>query len=432
MPPRFRTSAGKAAEAPVASKGRVAFEGRVASTGRVAAKATEQQTQAVHDIAVVGAGLAGLAQARMLQERGFATCLIDPRNRDDLQALSSDRRATALTPTSVQLLGLPADWLAAKGQQIGSMVVDAGLASALREDEALRLASGAWVVRNADLFAFLAENTGLDGSFGQGVTGSTVQAGQRRLEMAGGDAVSARLVIAADGRNSTLRREDGIQRQQQDFGQIALTGVIRHETPHAGRAFQRFLRGGTFALLPLPADDEGEGRTSSFIWVEPSATAKGLFALEPSILIERMQSRFGDALGRLSKTDNEDWGQFPLLAHSCDRIIGERLALIGEAAHSIHPLAGQGLNLSIKDAAALADAMVEQGRYGLDPGDAQALERYQRARRAETARMSGVTTGLNGLFSRPGGPLRAAAAAGLQALDRMGPLKALLEREARR
>jgi 2-octaprenyl-6-methoxyphenol hydroxylase len=270
------------------------------------------------------------------------------------------------------------------------------------------------VVSNADLFAFLAGNTGLDGSFGQGVTGSTVQAGQRRLEMVGGDAVGARLVIAADGRNSTLRREDGIQRQQQDFGQIALTGVIRHEAPHEGRAFQRFLRGGTFALLPLPADDGGEGYASSFIWVE------------------RMQSRFGDALGRLSKTDNEDWAQFPLLAHSCDRIIGERLALIGEAAHSIHPLAGQGLNLSIKDAAALTEALVEQRRFGLDPGDAQALERYQRARRSETARMSSLTTGLNGLFSRPGGPMRAAAAVGLRALDRMGPLKALLEREARR
>ena len=139
-----------------------------------------------------------------------------------------------------------------------------------------------------------------------------------------------------------------------------------------------------------------------------------------------------DALGRLSKTDNEDWGQFPLLAHSCDRIIGERLALIGEAAHSIHPLTGQGLNLSIKDAAALSDTLMEQRRYGLDQGDAQALERYQRARRAETARMTGLTTGLNSLFSRPGGPLRAAAAVGLRALDRMEPIKALLEREARR
>ena len=390
MPPRSRTSAGKAAKAPDASK---------AGTHRHLASTISRW------LARAGRAGAGADAA--------TTGLSDPPDRPTrprrAAGPSADRRATALTPASIELLGLPADWLAAKGQRIGSMVVDAGLAPALNEDESLRLGQRRLGGEQRRPLCLSGRKYGSGRRFRAGRHRIDGQVGQRRLEMVGRDAVGARLVIAADGRNSTLRREDGIQRQQQDFGQIALTGVIRHETPHGAARSSA-----SCAVAPLPCYHSrrmtGEGYASSFIWVEPSATAKGLFALEPSILIERMQSRFGDALGRLSKTDNEDWGQFPLLAHSCDRIIGERLALIGEAAHSIHPLAGQGLNLSIKDAAALTDALIEQRRYGLDPGDAQTLERYQRARRAETARMSGLTTGLNGLFSRPGRPLRAAAA----------------------
>lgn len=398
----------------------------------------------VHDIIVVGAGLAGLIQTRMLQRLGLRVHLVDPRERSALLAPSNDRRASTLTPASVALLELPQSWLVSRGQRIETMVVDAGVGPQLTDSEALRLESGAWVVSNSELAAFLVEDIDLDGvrgdgHFGQAVTASATTPGRRLISCADGSELSARLVIAADGRHSILRRADKIQQQVQDFRQTALTGIIHHEAPHEGRAFQRFLRRGTFALLPLP----GDGHSSSFIWVEPSASAstrtsasrrkgEGLFSLEAAILIERMQARIGDTLGRLSKTGNEDWGQFPLFSHSCDRITGERLALIGEAAHSIHPLAGQGLNLSIKDAAALTSVIVEQRRHGLDHGDAQALERYQRARRAETTRMAGLTAGLNALFTQSDGPLRAVAAVGLRTLDRIGPLKAVLEREARR
>ena len=389
-----------------------------------------QPSDPVSEIVIVGAGLAGLIQARALQKRGFDPLLVDPRPEDVVRRTNGDQRATALTPASVERLGLPAAWLAEHGQQIGQMVVDGGLLEPLEPGEALHLESGAWVVFNDDLRRFLLDDMQLKGAFGAAVEGSDGVAGARVLRLANGQAMLARLVIAADGKQSNLRRREGIQRHLRDFQQTALTGVIEHSAPHEGRALQRFLHGGTLAFLPL--QDGDRGHRSSFIWVEPSRTAKALFALEPAILAERMQARLGPVLGTLSPPQDADWGAFPLTAHHCDTLIADRLALIGEAAHSLHPLAGQGLNLSIKDAEALTDALVAQRRAGLDVGDLEGLRDYERARRADTARLTSVTTALHDVFDRGPAPIRAIATAGLKAIDRVAPLKAFLERQANR
>ena len=388
------------------------------------------QSESVQEIVIVGAGLAGLIQFRALQSRGFKPFLIDPRPQHAFGLSNADTRSTALTPKTIGLLGLPDDWLHQYGQRISEMVVDGGLSSALQPDASLHLDSGSWVVFNRDLTRFLLDEIEIQGAFEQSVVGSALEGGQRIVTLADGTNIGARLVIAADGKNSQLRRAEDIQSHQRDFHQTALTGRIKHSASHQGRAFQRFLPGGTLAFLPLHSMD-GE-HASSFIWVEPTAKAKTLFTLSPGILTERMQARFGEALGTLQAPSDPAWGQFALRAHHCETIVGERLALIGEAAHSMHPLAGQGLNMTIKDAAALTNVLIDQRRFGLDGGDGQALLDYQRERRADTARFTALTTGLHDVLDRSPAPFRALAASGLEMIERFPPVKALLRREADR
>ena len=381
-----------------------------------------------HDIVLVGAGLAGLAQFRLLRQAGFSPVLVDARPLEAVLRENQDQRATALTQTSIDILGLTPEWLAEHGSKISEMVVDGGLRDKLSGDESLHLISGAWVVPNAALKDWLLQGQELAGHFGAGLADHGLEDGSRQVVLTDGVSLGARLLIAADGKGSVVRRVSGIQKHVRSFRQTALTGVINHSEPHQNRAFQRFLPGGTLAFLPLP----GQSHQSSFIWVEPTTKATDFFQLEPAVLAECMQARFGDVLGDLTASEGVQWGQYPLEAHHCDTVIGDRLALMGEAAHSMHPLAGQGLNMSIKDAEALTQALVAQRRAGLDLGDIEGLRDYERARRADTARLTSVTTALHDVFDKGPAPVRALAGAGLKAVERIKPLKSFLEREANR
>lgn len=239
------------------------------------------------------------------------------------------------------------------------------------------------------------------------------------VQTADGSTIDARLLVAADGGRSRLRERAGIAFYGWTYDQSALTGTIRHERPHGGRAVEHFLPSGPFALLPLRADAAGE--RSSIVWTERRAQADAILRRDAETTAAMIETRFGLELGRISLAG--PLRAIPLSLGLARSFIGDRLALLGDAAHVIHPIAGQGLNLGLKDAAALAEAVIDQLRLGLDPGAPETLEAYQRSRRFDTAQMAATTDILNRLFSNDLGPVRMLRDVGLGLVDRLPGLK---------
>jgi 2-octaprenyl-6-methoxyphenol hydroxylase len=234
--------------------------------------------------------------------------------------------------------------------------------------------------------------------------------------------IGASLLVAADGARSFCREFAGIAWIGWDYPQLGLTTTIAHEREHGGRAYEHFLPGGPFAILPL------KGRRSSIVWAEDKKEAKRLLALPDADLVEEVTRRFGHGLGHLSLAGRLIG--YPLSFGVARAFIGKRLALVGDAAHVIHPVAGQGLNLGLRDIAALAEAVSEAVRLGLDPGDSHALSSYQRARRFDTTAMGALTDGLVKLFSNDHLALRALRDFGLSLVDRAPPVKRFLATKA--
>jgi 2-octaprenyl-6-methoxyphenol hydroxylase len=235
----------------------------------------------------------------------------------------------------------------------------------------------------------------------------------------GGRAYDARLLVAADGANSRLRSLAGIDTFGWSYGQSGIVATVKHEKPHGGRAEEHFLPGGPFAILPLRPTAGGENR-SSLVWTEPTETAERLIG-DRVTFRTALEQRFGHKLGALSVMDGPR--AFPLGLRLARTFVKDRLALTGDAAHAIHPIAGQGLNLGYRDAAALAETIVEADRLGLDIGAQATLERYQRWRRFDTMEMALATDGLNRLFSNDNPLIRIARDVGLGLVDRVPQLK---------
>jgi 2-octaprenyl-6-methoxyphenol hydroxylase len=247
------------------------------------------------------------------------------------------------------------------------------------------------------------------------VTGFDADADGVGARLSDGSQISARLLVAADGARSRLRELAGISFYGWSYDQSAIVGTIRHERDHGGRAVEHFLPSGPFALLPL------KGRRSSIVWTERRADAAAIIRRDPETLAHMIEKRFGLELGEIQLAG--PLHALPLSLGLARSFIGERLALLGDAAHVIHPIAGQGLNLGLKDAAALAEAIIDQLRLGLDPGAPEALEAYQASRRFDTAQMAVTTDILNRLFSNDAGPLRMLRDAGLGLVNRLPGLK---------
>jgi len=243
------------------------------------------------------------------------------------------------------------------------------------------------------------------------------------LRLSDGSALRAALVVGADGRESTVRAAAGIALMAWRYPQTAIVCTVRHERPHRGVAHERFLAAGPFALLPLK-----DPYRASIVWTESNRQVDAMMALDDAAFSREMTDRFGDSLGALA-VEGRRW-TWPLGLHHAARYVEARLALVGDAAHGIHPIAGQGLNLGLRDVAALAEVLVDARRLGLDIGSLAVLERYQAWRRTDNVALLVATDGLNRLFTTDLAPVRLARDLGLAAVNRLPPLKKLFMRHA--
>lgn len=393
------------------------------------ARSSRQRTE----VAVGGAGFAGLALAIALRQAlgdPFAVTVIDPTL---AHAQSKDPRASAIAAAARRLFEAIDVWdaVAPNAQPILDMVVtDSKLDDAVRptfltfggdveEGEPF-----AHMVENrhlVDALATKARDLGVDLRAGA-VAGFENAGNGVDVSLADGEVISARLLVGADGAHSLIRERAGIANHGWSYDQSAIVTTVAHEREHNGRADEHFLPAGPFAILPLT------GKRCSIVWTENTREAQRIVALPDDEFHKELEKRFGLRLGELNVIGPRR--AFPLGLFTARTFIGERLALIGDAAHIIHPIAGQGLNMGLRDVAALAEAIADAARLGLDPGGPDVLERYQRWRRFDTMTMGIATDGLNRLFSNHSDVLRLARDIGLGLVERMPALKRMFIREA--
>jgi 2-octaprenyl-6-methoxyphenol hydroxylase len=262
----------------------------------------------------------------------------------------------------------------------------------------------------------------------------TVERGEdtAHVQVAGGPRIACRLVVAAEGRNSPLREAAGIPVTRLPYDQTGIVCAVSHTRPHDNTALEHFLPSGPFAQLPMcgspDAEEGGAANVSAIVWTERTPIAQRMLALDDARLSREIARRLGDHLGEVHVIGRR-WS-YSLSAMHAHRYFDTRLVLVGDAAHGIHPIAGQGLNLGLRDAAALAECITDAARLGLDPGGPDVLSRYQRWRRFDTVAMGITTDGLNRLFSNHSDVLRLVRDIGLGIVDRLPWLKDVFIRQA--
>jgi 2-octaprenyl-6-methoxyphenol hydroxylase len=249
-----------------------------------------------------------------------------------------------------------------------------------------------------------------------------------QITLADNRVLSAQLMIVAEGRKSETRDEAGIKFAHWQYDHNAMVGAITHEQPHRNIAYEIFYATGPFAILPMLDDSDGRHR-SAIVWSVTKADAPAYAKLSPRGFAAEIQKAMGGILGAIELA--APFANYPLGFHHCGTIIAERLALVGDSAHGIHPIAGQGLNLGLRDVASLTEILVDGMQIGLDMGDAQLLDRYNRWRSVDTMMVALSTDSLNRLFSVPGKTASAIRRFGLSAVQRSAPVKAFFMAEAR-
>ena len=394
------------------------------------------------DVLIAGGGYVGLSTAVALKSEAphLHVVLADaaPEN-----APVSDERASAIAAAASRMLGRLGLWekMREAAQPIEEMIVtDSRTADPVRpvfltfgddprgddprgDDPRAGAEPFAHMVSNKVLIGALREaarERGVEMLHGRMVDSFEDDGAFMHVTFGDGEVRETRLLAACDGVRSTLRRKAGIRTVHVPYEQMGIVCTVAHEREHFGRAEEHFLPAGPFAILPVRAPD-GTGTRSSLVWTESKKTAERLMEADEFTFELELERRFGKRLGRLEVVGNR--AAYPLGLTLARDFVRPRFALVGDAAHGIHPIAGQGLNLGFKDAAALAQVVVEADRLGQDIGALDVLERYERWRRFDTVQMGVVTDVLNRLFSNDNGLLRTARTVGLGIVDRMPGLK---------
>lgn len=377
-------------------------------------------------ILIGGGAFAGLALALALRQGlgdAMPVTVCDPALK---MRPSRDPRATAIVAACRRLFETLGVWrdVADHAQPIADMIVTDS-----RLDDAVRptFLTFSGDVAPGEHFAHMVENRHLIDALASaceaagvelratGITRYETQPTHITATLGDGGAIEASLLVAADGARSQLRERAGIATHGWDYDQSGIVVTVGHERDHNGRAEEHFLPAGPFAILPLM------GKRSSLVWTESRTEASRIVALEAANFQAELEKRFGLHLGDIHALDRPK--SFPLGYFVARSFIAQRLALVGDAAHVIHPIAGQGLNMGLKDVAALAEVIADAARLGIDPGQADVLERYQRWRRFDTMAMGAATNALNFLFSNNSPLLRGVRDLGLGLVDRLPPLK---------
>ncbi|MBK6466144.1 MAG: UbiH/UbiF/VisC/COQ6 family ubiquinone biosynthesis hydroxylase [Paracoccaceae bacterium] len=388
------------------------------------------------DILIAGGGLNGPALALALAQGGLRVTVIDARAAPLRAEAGFDGRAYALAIASKRLLQMIGVWPAVEGKSQPILKIRASDGHAGQGAAPFFLAFDSAEIEEGPM-GFMLEDRFLYAAFLQAMqaepnitllSGETVQAQEVApqgvtITLASGRQLAGRLLVGCDGRGSGVATRAGIRRQGWGYGQTALVTAIRHEKDHEGTAHQFFMPSGPLAILPLPG-----GHHSSIVWSETDATAAAIQALDDDGYLAALRPRFGDFLGQIALAGARF--TYPLSLSLAERFVTDRVALVGDAAHGVHPIAGQGLNLGLRDVGALAEVLITAARRGEDIGGAVVLEEYQRWRRFDsTALALGMDT-VNRLFSNDNPILRLGRDLGLGLVNAVPGLRRGFIRQA--
>ncbi|MFA7596983.1 MAG: FAD-dependent monooxygenase [Novosphingobium sp.] len=387
------------------------------------------------ELLILGGGLVGMTLALAAARKGMSSHVVDRADPAELTAEGFDGRASAISTASWNLfthIGL-AESLAPLGCPIDSIAVTDGMKPGridfrpephegslgyMFANRVLRLALFE-AARKEPLIAWHASSEVAERQRGEHGVSAT---------LANGDVLQARLMVGAEGRRSPTREDAGLGLARWDYRHRAIITGLEHEKPHGNVAWEIFYPAGPFALLPMLDAPDGTHRTA-LVWTVAEKDAAGVLALSDRGFIAEVEKRMHGVLGAIRHAGPRE--SYPLSFQHTARITAQRLALVGDAAHGIHPIAGQGLNLGLRDVAALVEVLADGMRLGLDPGDAQLLARYERWRGLDSFSVALATDGLTWLFGVPGKVPSAIRRLGMSAVQRISPLKRWFMDEAR-